>query len=222
MKAFEILKKIVEIMQKNLKISIYDNFSSKIVPLPINEKFITVEVCSGNENKTLLAISCYCPKPQGPKSCKELTKKTIEILNDSKIETLNDVEIKNVIYDRFKGAYVQKCKISFKPEKEKKIPIKFGNEEIIAKEDLTLKFSRNISVYYSQLSGVQFKDLGKALRKVYGSAIVDNLQFQRLSELIFKGSSNFLTIEGQKFKAILTLLERKPKGEIFFNFLEVA
>ena len=107
-------------------------------------------------------------------------------------------------------------------QRKKKTIITFGNEKILANEDLTLKYSRNISIYYSQLCGVQFKDLGRALRKVNGSAVVSKDQFKRLCEIISIGNALTLFVEGQEFKAILTSLEKKSKNEIYFNFLEVA
>ncbi len=222
MKAFDILKNIIEIMKKNLSVTIYDTFSSNIIKLPIAEKFITIEICSGSEDKTLISITSYAPQNQGATVCRALTKKTIEILNSSKIENLSEVSMNNVSFDKAKSAYVQKCKVTFKLPKEKNIIITFGNEKIIAKEDLTLKYSRNISIYYSQICGVQFKDLGRALRKVTGSAVVLKDQFKRLCEIISIGNALTLSVEGQEFKAILTSLERKSKDEIYFNFLEVA
>lgn len=222
MKAFEILKKIVEIMKKNLSITIYDAFSPRIINIPVCDRFLIVEISSGTEEKTLITISSYAPQHEGVEICRDITKKTIEILNSSKIENLSEVSMNNVVFDRAKKAYVQKCKLTFTVPKEKTTIIQFGNEKISAKEDLSLKYSRNVSVYYSQICGVQFKDLGKALRKVKGSAIVAKDQFQRLCEIISLGSALPLSIENQKFKAILTSLERKSKGEIYFSFLEVV
>ena len=167
MKAFEIVKKIIEIMKKNLSIKIYDAFSPNLINIPVCDRFLIVEISSGSEEKTLITISSYAPQEQGIEMCHALTKKTIEILNSSKIENLSEVSMNNVIFDRSKRAYVQKCKLTFSLPKEKTTLIEFGNEKIYAKEDLTLKYSRNISIYYSQLCGVQFKDLGKALRNLF-------------------------------------------------------
>lgn len=222
MKAFDILKNIMEIMKKNLSVEIYNTFSSNIIKLPITKQFITIEICSGSEDKTLITITSYAPQNQGANVCRALTEKTIEILNSSKIENLSEVSMNSVSFDKTKSAYIQKCKVTFKLPKEKKTIITFGNEKILANEDLTLKYSRNISIYYSQLCGVQFKDLGRALRKVNGSAVVSKDQFKRLCEIISIGNALTLFVEGQEFKAILTSLEKKSKNEIYFNFLEVA
>lgn len=221
MRAFEVLKNIIKIIEQNLKINIYETFSSRVVKLPTSENFLTIEIFSSSEDKLLINITAYTPQEKGANNCKELTRKTIEILNSSKIENLSEIAMQNVSYDKAKKAYVQKCKVAFKMPKKNNVTIKFGNEEILAKQDLTIKFSRNITIYRSQISGEHIQDLGRSLRKVQGSAIVKKDQFQRLSDIIMQGSSNKLTVEGQSFKAILTNLERKTKDEIFFSFLEV-
>ncbi len=222
MKAFEVLKNIIKIIEQNLKINIYETFSSRVVKLPAAENFLTIEIFSSSEEKILINITAYTPQEKGASSCKELTRKTIEILNNSKIENLTEIAMQNVVYDRAKKTYLQKCKVAFKMPKQSNVKIKFGNEEILAKKDLTLKFSRNITIYHSQISGEHIQDLGRSLRKVYGSAMVKKDQFQRLSDIILKGLPNKLTVEGQSFDAILTNLERKTKDEIFFSFLEVV
>ena len=221
MKGFELLKKVIEIMKKNLSVTIYDTFSSNIIKLPIVDKFLTIEISSGSEDKTLITITSYAPQNQGANICRSLTKKTLEILNSSKIEDLNEISMSSISFDKTKKAYIQKCKLTFKMPKDITSLIVFGNEKIKVKEDLTLKYSRNISIYYSQLCGVQLKDLGKALRKVDGTAIVSTDQFQRLCELISIGNTQTLSVEGQKFNAILTSLERKAKNLIYLSFLEV-
>ena len=222
MKAFEVLKNIIKIIEQNLKINIYETFSSRVVKLPAAENFLTIEIFSSSEEKLLINITAYTPQEKGANCCKELTRKTIEILNNSKIENLTEIAMQNVVYDRAKKAYIQKCKVAFKMPKQSNVIIKFGNEEILAKQDLTLKFSRNITIYHSQISGEHIQDLGRFLRKVCGSAMVKKDQFQRLSEIIMQGLVNKLTVEGQSFDAILTNLERKTKDEIFFSFLEVV
>ena len=221
MKAFEILKQIIEIIKKNLNISIYNTFSSKIIKMPIINKFLTIEIHSGSKDKILLTITSYSPQAQGAEACKELTQKTIDLLNNSKIENLDDIVMQNVKFNKTKGAYCQKFKLTFNPQKEKTYLITFGNEEICVKKDLTLKFSRNISVYYSQLAGTQFKDLGRALRKVECTAIVEETQFKRLADIILCGNINLLTVQNQNFNCILTDMHRKTKNETYLCFLEV-
>ncbi len=221
MKAFEVLKNIIEIIQKNLKITIYNTFSSNIIKLPIVEKFLTIEIYSGSKDKILITITAYAPQDQGAQACKDLTQKTIDILNSSKIENLDEVIMQNVLFNKAKKAYCQKCKVIFKHKKENLNLINFGNEEIATKQDLTLKFSRNISIYYSPLAGAQFKDLGRALRKVECTAIIDTKQFQRIADLILNKNINKLSIEGQNFSAMLIEMHRKTKNETFLSFLEV-
>ena len=222
MKTFDVLKKIIDIIKQNLNINIYNTFSSKIVKLPIMENFLTVEIHSSKKEKTLITITTYAPQANGVEACKNLTKKTIDILNNSKIEHLEDVVMQNVVYNKQTRAYCQKCKVVLKESSISLHSIYFGNEEILVKQDLTLKFYRNTSVYYSQLAGAQFKDLGNALRRVEGTAVVKKEQFQRLAELILKGTKNILTVQDQKFTAILTELNRKTKDNLTFSFVEVA
>ena len=222
MKAFDILKNIINIIQENLKITVYETFSPRIINIPINEKFLTIEIYSGSENKALITITSYTPQSQGVKVCKDLTKKTIEILNSSKLENLNEICMQNVVFNKKQKAYIQKCKLTFKMPQEKTILVCFGSEKIYANPELSLKFSRNLSIYYSPISGAHCKDLGKTLRKVYGCATSTKEQYERLSDMISHGAVHNLTVEGQTFKAMLTYLERKPKGEIIFSFTEVV
>ena len=221
MKAFEILKKIIEIIQNNLQVSIYNTFSSKTIQLPIVEKFLTIEIYSGSEDKTRIEITCYCPQELGAKACTELTKKTIEILNSSKIENLKEVLMQNVCFDKFKKAYTQKSKLTFVLPKKQYSTVYFGNEKILANDDVSLNFSKNISIYYSQICGPKVKDLGPTLKKLNGSAVVEKDQFKRLCELACSTKPLQLKWQDVSFNALLIKLERKTKDEICFSFLEV-
>ena len=62
LKAFDILKNIINIIQQNLKITVYETFSPRTINIPINEKFLTIEIYSGSENKTLITITSYTPQ----------------------------------------------------------------------------------------------------------------------------------------------------------------
>ena len=221
MKAFEILKKIIEIIQNNLKVSIYNTFSSKIIQLPIVEKFLTIEIYSGSEDKTLIAITCYSPQATGAQACTELTKKTIEILKSSKIENLNEVLMQNVCFDKTKKAYAQKSKLTFILPKKQYTTVYFGNEKILANEDVCLKFSKNISVYYSQVCGPKIKDLGPTLKKLNGSATIKEDQFKRLCSMVCNTKASLLKWQSESFYALLTNLEKRTKDEVSFSFLEV-
>lgn len=185
------------------------------------EKFLTIEIFSGSEDKTLIAITCYCPQEKGAQACSELTKKTIEILNSSKIENLKEVLMQNVCFDKTKKAYTQKSKLTFVLPKKQYTTIYFGDEKILANEDVSLKFSKNISVYYSQICGPKIKDLGPTLKKLKCCATVKKEQFKRLCSMAYSKKAAPLKWEDQSFNALLINVERKPKDEVFFNFLEV-
>lgn len=225
MKAFSILKKIIKVMQDKLQISVYNTFPAEPTEPQINKNFLTIEINSGSEDETILIITAYTPEKDGSKSCRDLMEKTVNVLQNSAFDDLKYTRVKKLAFNPKANAYIQQCEVKFKLVKDNKTPILFGNERILANPDITLNYARNINIYYSQISGTHYKDLGNILKKVNGSARVDRNQFKRLANIITNGKKDILKFgekeEDPKFKAALISLEKKPKGEIYFSFIEV-
>ncbi len=226
MKAFSILKDIIKIIQEKLKISVYNTFPEKTVGPLIDENFLTIEINSGSEDETTLMITVYTPEKYGAKNCRNLMEKTVGVLQNSALDDLRkNMQVKNLKFNKKINAYIIQCEVKFKLIKDNKTLILFGQEKILANPDLALNYARNINVYYSPISGAHYNDLGNILKKVNGSAVVDANQFKRLADIITKGKQDILKFgekdEDPKFKAALISLEKKPKNEIYFSFIEV-
>lgn len=223
MKPYEILNKVIDVLQVDLDINVYSTFSSKKVDCPIKQEFLTAEVYFGADMKTILTIKTYMPRFRGAKICRELTEQVRSKLNDENIEGFNELISFSVNYDENLEAYVQESRIKFELLDDKKIfiPICFGDEKIMATGETKLKMSRNISVYYSPIEEIYCKDFGRTLKKIEGKAIVNTEQFIRLISLMESGEVKSLCMGNQKFNAILSLLSGRPNGKIEFEFLEV-
>lgn len=224
MKPYDILNKVIDILQIGLDIKVYSTFSSNKVECPIKQEFLTAEIYFGTDMKTILTIKTYMPRLRGSKNCRELTEQVRAKLNDENIEGFNELTSFAVSYDDSLEAYVQESRIKFELLDDKKIfiPIYFGDEKIMATGETELKMSRNISVYYSPIEEIYCKDFGRTLKKIEGKAIVNSEQFIRLISLMESGEIKALSMESQKFNAVLSLLSGRPNGKIEFAFLEVT
>ena len=165
----------------------------------------------------------YVPKSKGSKFCRELTEKVRNKIKSNNIIGFNHLISFAVNYDKALCAYIQKSQIKFELLDDEKIfvPIEFGDEKIAATGETTLKISRNVSVYNSPLEGPFCKDLGRTLKKIEGSAVVSENQFDRLVSLVESGKIRTITMGNQKFNAILKSLGGRPNGKVKFVFLEV-
>ncbi len=224
MKPYDILNKVIDILQIGLDIKVYSTFSSNKVECPIKQEFLTAEIYFGTDMKTILTIKTYMPRLRGSKNCRELTEQVRAKLNDENIEGFNELTSFAVSYDDSLEAYVQESRIKFELLDDKKIfiPIYFGDEKIMATGETELKMSRNISVYYSPIEEIYCKDFGRTLKKIEGKAIVNSEQFIRLISLMESGEIKSLSMGSQKFNAVLSLLSGRPNGKIEFAFLEVT
>ena len=224
MKPYDILNKVIDILQIGLDIRVYSTFSSNKVDCPIKQEFLTAEIYFGTDMKTILTIKTYMPRLRGSKNCRELTEQVRAKLNDENIEGFNELTSFAVSYDDSLEAYVQESRIKFELLDDKKIfiPIYFGDEKIMATGETELKMSRNISVYYSPIEEIYCKDFGRTLKKIEGKAIVNSEQFIRLISLMESGEIKSLSMGSQKFNAVLSLLSGRPNGKIEFAFLEVT
>ena len=224
MKPYDILNKVIDILQIGLDIKVYNTFSSNQVECPIKQEFLTAEIYFGADMKTILTIKTYMPRLRGSKNCRELTEQVRTKLNDENIEGFNELTSFAVSYDDSLEAYVQESRIKFELLDDKKIfiPIYFGDEKIMATGETELKMSRNISVYYSPIEEIYCKDFGRTLKKIEGKAIVNSEQFIRLISLMESGEIKSLSMGSQKFNAVLSLLSGRPNGKIEFAFLEVT
>ena len=224
MKPYDILNKVIDILQIGLDIRVYSTFSSNKVDCPIKQEFLTAEIYFGTDMKTILTIKTYMPRLRGSKNCRELTEQVRAKLNDENIEGFNELTSFAVSYDDSLEAYVQESRIKFELLDDKKIfiPIYFGDEKIMATGETELKMSRNISVYYSPIEEIYCKDFGRTLKKIEGRAIVNSEQFIRLISLMESGEIKSLSMGSQKFNAVLSLLSGRPNGKIEFAFLEVT
>lgn len=224
MKPYDILNKVIDILQIGLDIQVYSTFSSNKVDCPIKQEFLTAEIYFGTDMKTILTIKTYMPRLRGSKNCRELTEQVRAKLNDENIEGFNELTSFAVSYDDSLEAYVQESRIKFELLDDKKIfiPIYFGDEKIMATGETELKMSRNISVYYSPIEEIYCKDFGRTLKKIEGKAIVNSEQFIRLISLMESGEIKSLSMGSQKFNAVLSLLSGRPNGKIEFAFLEVT
>lgn len=224
MKPYDILNKIIDILQTGLDIKVYNTFSSNKVDCPIKQEFLTAEIYFGTDMKTILTIKTYMPRFRGSKNCRELTEQVRTKLNDENVEGFNELTSFAVSYDDSLEAYVQESRIKFELLDDKKIfiPIYFGEEKIMATGETEFKMSRNISVYYSPIEEIYCKDFGRTLKKIEGKAIVNTEQFIRLISLMESGETKLLCMGSQKFNAVLSLLSGRPNGKIEFAFLEVA
>lgn len=224
MKPYDILNKVIDILQIGLDIKVYSTFSSNKVECPIKQEFLTAEIYFGTDMKTILTIKTYMPRLRGSKNCRELTEQVRTKLNDENIEGFNELTSFAVSYDDSLEAYVQESRIKFELLDDKKIfiPIYFGDEKIMATGETELKMSRNISVYYSPIEEIYCKDFGRTLKKIEGKAIVNSEQFIRLISLMESGEIKSLSMGSQKFNAVLSLLSGRPNGKIEFAFLEVT
>lgn len=101
------------------------------------------------------------------------------------------------------------------------MPIDFGDEVINATGETIVKYSRNILIYYSPIAGAQCSDLGCALRKVEGKAVLDQQQFEKLTSLVKSGETRTISVGSDSFKAVLISLSGRPDSKIEFTFLEV-
>ncbi len=224
MKPYDILNKVIDILQIGLDIRVYSTFSSNKVDCPIKQEFLTAEIYFGTDMKTILTIKTYMPRLRGSKNCRELTEQVRTKLNDENIEGFNELTSFAVSYDDSLEAYVQESRIKFELLDDKKIfiPIYFGDEKIMATGETELRMSRNISVYYSPIEEIYCKDFGRTLKKIEGKAIVNSEQFIRLISLMESGEIKSLSMGSQKFNAVLSLLSGRPNGKIEFAFLEVT
>lgn len=224
MKPYDILNKVIDILQIGLDIKVYSTFSSNKVDCPIKQEFLTAEIYFGTDMKTILTIKTYMPRLRGSKNCRELTEQVRAKLNYENIEGFNELTSFAVSYDDSLEAYVQESRIKFELLDDKKIfiPIYFGDEKIMATGETELKMSRNISVYYSPIEEIYCKDFGRTLKKIEGKAIVNSEQFIRLISLMESGEIKSLSMGSQKFNAVLSLLSGRPNGKIEFAFLEVT
>lgn len=223
MKPYEILNKVIDVLQVGLDIKVYSTFSSRKVDCPIKQEFLTAEIYFGTDMKTILTIKTYMPRYKGAKNCRELTEQVRTKLNEQNIDGFNELMAYAVSYDDYLEAYVQESKVKFELLDDQKIfiPIYFGDEKILANGETKFKMSRNISVYYSPIEETYCKDLGRTLKKIEGKAIVDASQFIRLISLMESGEIKQLCMGSQKFNAVLSLLSGRPNGKIEFSFLEV-
>ncbi len=224
MKPYEILNKVIDLLQVGLDIKVYSTFSSRKVDCPIKQEFLTAEIFFGTDMKTILTIKTYMPRSRGAKNCRELTEQVRAKLNSENIDGFNELISYSVSYDEYLTAYVQESRIKFELLDDQKIfvPIYFGEEKIMANGETKFKMSRNISVYYSPIEEIYCKDLGRTLKKIEGKAVVNSDQFIRLVSLMESGEVKELCIESQKFNAVLSLLSGRPNGKIEFEFLEVT
>ena len=224
MKPYDILNKVIDILQIGLDIKVYSTFSSNKVDCPIKQEFLTAEIYFGTDMKTILTIKTYMPRLRGSKNCRELTEQVRTKLNYENIEGFNELTSFAVSYDDSLEAYVQESRIKFELLDDKKIfiPIYFGDEKIMATGETELKMSRNISIYYSPIEEIYCKDFGRTLKKIEGKAIVNSEQFIRLISLMESGEIKSLSMGSQKFNAVLSLLSGRPNGKIEFAFLEVT
>lgn len=224
MKPYEILNKVIALLQVGLDIKVYSTFSSRKVDCPIKQEFLTAEIFFGTDMKTILTIKTYMPRSRGAKNCRELTEQVRAKLNSENIDGFNELISYSVSYDEYLTAYVQESRIKFELLDDQKIfvPIYFGEEKIMANGETKFKMSRNISVYYSPIEEIYCKDLGRTLKKIEGKAVVNSDQFIRLVSLMESGEVKELCIESQKFNAVLSLLSGRPNGKIEFEFLEVT
>ena len=220
---YKILNNVINILHTTLNIEVYSTFSSRKVDYPIKHEFLTVETYFGTESKTIITIKTYVPKSKGSKFCRELTEKVRNNIKSNNIIGFNGLISFAVNYDKTLCAYIQKSQIKFELLDDEKIfvPIEFGDEKIAATGETTLKISRNVSVYNSPLEGPFCKDLGRTLKKIEGSAVVAENQFDRLVSLVESGKIQTITMGNQKFNAILISLGGRPNGKVKFVFLEV-
>ena len=224
MKPYEILNKVIDMLQVGLDIKVYSTFSPRKVDCPIKQEFLTAEIFFGTDMKTILTLKTYMPRFKGAKNCRELTEQVRAKLNGENIDGFNELISYSVSYDEYLTAYVQESRVKFELLDDQKIfvPIYFGEEKIMANGETKFKMSRNISVYYSPIEEIYCKDLGRTLKKIEGKAVVNSDQFIRLVSLMESGEVKELCIESQKFNAVLSLLSGRPNGKIEFEFLEVT
>ena len=220
---YKILNNIINILRDTLNIEVYSTFSSKRVYYPIKHEFLTVETYFGSSSKTIISIKTYVPKSKGSKYCRELTEQIRNNIKSNNIIGFNGLISFAVNYDKALCAYIQKSQIKFDLLDDEKIfvLIEFGDEKIVATGETTLKISRNVSTYNSPLEGPFCKDLGRTLKKIEGSAVVKQKQFDRLVSLMELGKIQQISMGNQKFNAILQSLAGRPNGKVKFMFLEV-
>ncbi len=223
MSPYEILNTVIETLQTELDIRVYNTFPESKISHPIKEEVITVELFSGAEYKTLLELKTYMPQMYGSRACRNLTEQARKALSKASIQGFNELTAYSVNYDENLRAYVQESRTKFEILDAKKIlvPIDFGDEVINATGETIVKYSRNILIYYSPIAGAQCSDLGCALRKVEGKAVLDQQQFEKLTSLVKSGETRTISVGSDSFKAVLISLSGRPDSKIEFTFLEV-